>query len=328
MYFSGEEAKKKWKNLKDKFRKTIQKPPPRSGSGAVTQKDKWRFFDLMLFVKDTMIPSKMIGSLSTPINTPLSDEEIDGMFDSVISCEDDEDVERTLSPCVPPPTDASSSKGRTNTTPKSNFATARPHRAKSTISSKIQLEKEMVLLEKQKVNAILDIQKNSKKKEEKSDDYYFLMSLLPYMTSLDPLLKLELRGKIQIEVMNSYKINKQQSEPQLRAFNRPQAQDHRHQIINYNSQCQSSNNMASSTLPEDLQSGSSSSSCHYQNRPNSNGSYDNNYRGASLLLDLDGQDRQETTMMRGFRSYTSSDSLVSPSSLDHPPSGHFQKNQF
>lgn len=140
----------------------IQKPPPKSGSGAVVTKNKWRFFELMQFTRDTMIPGKMIGSLSTPVATPLNEENCE-MLENCLNMEEEDE------PNLPPQieTGPSSSRKTTNTTANSNFASARPHRAKSAIASKHELEREMVELEKQKLSAILSIQKNAKKRKRK-----------------------------------------------------------------------------------------------------------------------------------------------------------------
>lgn len=120
----------------------------------------------------------------------------------------------------------------TNAGYSTKFSNARLHRSKLTVSSKTELEKEMVQIEKQKLNAILGIQKNSTKREDEGDDYHFLMSLLPFMKHLDPLLKLELRGKIQAEVMHSFKIYQEMTAPQ------PVTSDQSTQLSNYASPCQ------------------------------------------------------------------------------------------
>lgn len=68
MYFSlsfpGKVLKAKWKNLKDKYRVELNKIPVfRSGSGNEDFKSKWPFFELMAFVKDTILPSTTTGNL-------------------------------------------------------------------------------------------------------------------------------------------------------------------------------------------------------------------------------------------------------------------------
>jgi hypothetical protein len=63
-YFSGLVLKRKWKNLKDKFRIKVNKiPGSRSGAENVDCTSKWPFFDMMLFVKDTILPSPTTGNL-------------------------------------------------------------------------------------------------------------------------------------------------------------------------------------------------------------------------------------------------------------------------
>ncbi|XP_071051104.1 general transcription factor II-I repeat domain-containing protein 2B-like [Onthophagus taurus] len=68
---AGQAAKGKWKNLKDKFRVELHKiPKKRSGSENDNYKSKWPFFDMMLFVKDSMLPSTTTGNLlKAPENT-------------------------------------------------------------------------------------------------------------------------------------------------------------------------------------------------------------------------------------------------------------------
>lgn len=114
----------------------------------------------MLFTRDTMTPGKMVGSLSTPVDAPLIDEEND------VSLENFQSMDEEDEPILPPQVETvpSSSKKTTNMTANSNFA--RPHRAKSAIATK-QLEKEMVEIEKQKLDAILSIQKNAGKRKRK-----------------------------------------------------------------------------------------------------------------------------------------------------------------
>lgn len=71
--------KAKWKNLKDKFRKELQKEPAcRSGDGGSDYKSKWQFFNQMMFVKDSLMPSCLSGNLVTAedqnIQSPIFEE--------------------------------------------------------------------------------------------------------------------------------------------------------------------------------------------------------------------------------------------------------------
>ncbi|KAG5892684.1 hypothetical protein JTB14_004881 [Gonioctena quinquepunctata] len=70
----GNEAKKKWKNLKDKYRKISQKPTPKSGSAAVPAKQKWRFFELMRITRDVLVPTATIGNYTATTPPSVNDD--------------------------------------------------------------------------------------------------------------------------------------------------------------------------------------------------------------------------------------------------------------
>jgi len=61
----GSYAKIKWKNTKDTFRKELQKEPiRRPDDSGIEYKSKWPFFQMMMFVKDSLLPSSMSGNLN------------------------------------------------------------------------------------------------------------------------------------------------------------------------------------------------------------------------------------------------------------------------
>ncbi|KAL5245841.1 hypothetical protein ACI65C_013249 [Semiaphis heraclei] len=83
---SGNDAKIKWKNLKDKFRRELQKEPKcRSGDAGGEYKSKWSFFNMMMFVKDSLIPSVMSGNL-------IVEEQLQSLTHEVTDNESDIDV--------------------------------------------------------------------------------------------------------------------------------------------------------------------------------------------------------------------------------------------
>lgn len=146
-------------------------------------------------------------------------------------------------------------------------------------------------LEKQKINAILNIQYKNEKPHDDGDDYYFFMNLQPFIKPLNPLLKLELRGKIQNEVMQSYRLNQNHCAPQLITFDRPAKH-------NNSFNCSSVGQMLSPSTSEDPASrSSSSSSSRYQfTQPNSNiGLPIQHHQSTSQRLGLDRQATQKTT---------------------------------
>ncbi|KAF0726656.1 transcription factor Adf-1-like, partial [Aphis craccivora] len=63
-----DDAKKKWRSLRDQFLKEIKKIPTcRSGSSqeyAALYKGKWGYFNSMLFLKDTAVPRVTDGNIS------------------------------------------------------------------------------------------------------------------------------------------------------------------------------------------------------------------------------------------------------------------------
>jgi len=191
-YILGNDAKDKWKNLKDKFRKELQKIPiSRSGDGGSEYRSKWPFFNSMMFVKDTLIPSSMSGNLSIEEHSQKS---FSGASDneSFIEVLDTPLTAEALSPST------------SQTTSTSNYYTK--HSINPNIKKR-RIERDntqkIIELEEQKI-AILQKAQDSEKKPE-NPDAQFLLSLLPYFTGLQPLEKLELRSEIQNAVLNVYR---------------------------------------------------------------------------------------------------------------------------
>ncbi|XP_071057398.1 uncharacterized protein [Onthophagus taurus] len=184
---SGQAAKGKWKNLKDKFWVELHKiPKKRSGSENDNYKSKWPFFD-MLFVKDSMLPSTTTGHLSKePENTDSEDEE--QTAENVNNEESDTIQHEPSSPST------SSSRPSSCTTQRKTFATPTCRNKKRPAQNEI--DRHYLELEQKK----LDLLEQEFKKDVDmtgNPDYHFLMSLLPYFTDMDCLEKLEVRAKIQ-----------------------------------------------------------------------------------------------------------------------------------
>ncbi|KAF6214590.1 hypothetical protein GE061_009333 [Apolygus lucorum] len=83
MDISGEEAKKKWKSLKDTFRKQMKNiPATRSGDeGGAQTKPNWKFYDSLCFLRDIFMPyyfttyGRLGNSLETFENETDDDEQ-------------------------------------------------------------------------------------------------------------------------------------------------------------------------------------------------------------------------------------------------------------
>ncbi|XP_069688245.1 uncharacterized protein [Periplaneta americana] len=185
---SGDEAKTKWKNLKDTFRKLLTKPPQvPSGTGESfpdRDKPKWKHYEFMLFIKDVLQHSQTNGNLTSNEDKDMLREESDIEFNND---NDTKEFFEELQHCDS--LENSSSRG-----------TKRKDTCDTT-------ENEYLQLEERRTEPTLSIQRD---KQETGADYHFLMSLLPYIEELDPLEKLELRSKVQMCVTESYRkhVNK------------------------------------------------------------------------------------------------------------------------
>ncbi|XP_022181442.1 uncharacterized protein LOC111041472, partial [Myzus persicae] len=80
----GDLLKTKWQNLRDTYKKELNKNKKPTGSGSGGSSSKWRFYETLSFLKDIETPRQMIGNIPTPmsvnelentrdINSPESD---------------------------------------------------------------------------------------------------------------------------------------------------------------------------------------------------------------------------------------------------------------
>ncbi|XP_022169507.1 uncharacterized protein LOC111033175 [Myzus persicae] len=174
----GSDAKIKWKNTKDTFRKELQKEPiRRSGDSGIEYKSKWPFFQMMMFVKDSLLPSSMSGNLNVGEPDSFSLHEATDEAN-----ESDLDVTGTSF------TDVTSPSTSTSHLPDIN----------PKVTSKMKRKKK---------NSKADAQETENKKNE-DPDAQFLLSILPYIKEFDPLEKLEIRSQIQNVVLNAYRKKK------------------------------------------------------------------------------------------------------------------------
>jgi len=183
-------------NLKDKFRKELQKIPINlSGDGGSEYRSKWPFFNSMMFVKDTITPSSMSGNLNIEENSQKS---FSGASDN------ESFIEIVDTPLTADAEALSPSTSISQTISTSNYYTK--HSINPNIKKR-RIERDntqkIIVLEEQKI-VILQKAQDSEKKPE-NPDAQFLLSLLPYFNGLQALEKLELRSDIQNAVLNVYK---------------------------------------------------------------------------------------------------------------------------
>ncbi|XP_069696793.1 uncharacterized protein [Periplaneta americana] len=181
---SGDVAKTKWKNLKDKFRKELQKITKlRSGSEASTVTSPWAFFEAMMFAKDVVLPGRTVGSLPLQESPSTSSSPYLAESEEVICSDDDVGLPLQTYVC-------------------SNASTLKPRARKRKLDA---FDEKMLELEEKKLDIVSREQRQSV--DFSDPDYNFLMSLLPHIKSLSAVEKLTLYSTLLREVLNAVKMH-------------------------------------------------------------------------------------------------------------------------
>ncbi|KAG6451144.1 uncharacterized protein LOC115444190 [Manduca sexta] len=166
--------RKKWKNLRDQYRKELKKyPPARPGQPPSKFKSTWKHFDAMSFVRDQV--SRNLGEPSAePQDSDDSDEEQDRPLRETAQA-------RVRGPS-PDPSESSSMASRKR--------------------SSYDLRLEFVNIQKKKLlmqqKELREKRKREKQRERErcDDDYMFLMTLLPHMRQFSQAQKLRVRNRM------------------------------------------------------------------------------------------------------------------------------------
>ncbi|XP_033316623.1 uncharacterized protein LOC117242680 [Bombus vosnesenskii] len=202
---SGAVAKLKWKNLKDSYRKNIQKLPPlKSDSKATTPcKVKWPYFEMMGFIKEYVAHTR--GGSNLPDNSFISDDNIEEQPDEVSNdnVKDTYDFASTLN-CT---------QEHSTSAPIQFLDPGFHSNSKCSQKSKYKYKKqrrdvdiEFLKLEEQRLELL---KKDISNKSEENSDLQFFKSLLPFMELLSPIEKLEVRGEIQNVIINKLRFRQQ-----------------------------------------------------------------------------------------------------------------------
>lgn len=154
--------RKKWKNLRDQYRKEKKKfPTPRSGDGGDEIESTWPYFQLMQFINDDITPEVMTGNLNDSDSESLNEQH---------------NTAEVLSP--------GTSTCSSHTTASKRKKTTSDYRG------------ELIELERKKISLIEQKMASNSDQSEKCDDFHFFMSLLPQMKQFNELQKLRIRNKI------------------------------------------------------------------------------------------------------------------------------------
>nr|CAH7760717.1 unnamed protein product [Callosobruchus chinensis] len=194
LHIEEEVLKKRWKHLKDQFRKELKKQPAlRSGAEADVWVSTLQYYDLMTFLKDEVLPAPTTGNLQELEESQVTQDtdETPEIYDM--------DSDSNISLTSPRPQSSRSSSRQSSTTPSISL----PKKRGSTKQDYLEIErKKLSLMEKR-----IEIQNNSNL--DKDDDMLYFQSLLPSMKKLTHIQKLKLRGKINDWLVETLSQNEQ-----------------------------------------------------------------------------------------------------------------------
>ncbi|KAL4714329.1 hypothetical protein ACJJTC_009681 [Scirpophaga incertulas] len=202
--------KKKWKNLKDGYRKELKKVPTfRSGSEGSDYQSQWKYFEQLSFLKDEYMPTMGASNLIIEEDTEVS------------QATEDEPSPSSLHSSPPPPSVSPVPSTSTSSLPPTPHLSgqqippqATTPREKETQNSSrkplkaTEIRAEYLEIEKKKLKLMeADLAGGKEKDIPRSDDYHFLMSLLPEMEKLNVLQKMRLRNKFTQALMDEISMN-------------------------------------------------------------------------------------------------------------------------
>ncbi|CAK1589231.1 unnamed protein product [Parnassius mnemosyne] len=168
--------RKRWKHLKDQYRKELKKYPGHiSGIESDDWGSTWQYFNMMSFVKDELMHATGNLNVSQASNTQDSESTDTHSYLN--------DLDTEMIESVPYPLPQHSPVGSTSSQDSS--------RRRSNISQEL-LEikrRKLSIMEKR-------FESDDTNSLNKDEDYLFFKSILPYMKKLTEVQKLHLRGKI------------------------------------------------------------------------------------------------------------------------------------
>ncbi|KOX73208.1 Endocuticle structural glycoprotein SgAbd-2 [Melipona quadrifasciata] len=215
-----EEVRLKWRNLRDQFRRELKKMrKPRSkntGDPPISNyRGKWMYFEMLLFLKDTMMQKKTEDCFN---NNLVNAEETECKPQDIVNDEDLTVTENSpltlMSRCSPDVIDIARLSSHNE-----KFRTARSSlepQNSEIFQSRVQrsssrhgferrrkrkavrlsdFEENMLELENKKLSIL--IEKGERYESEIDEDVHFAKSLVPFLRRLNPLRKLVVRNEIQ-----------------------------------------------------------------------------------------------------------------------------------
>nr|XP_049694242.1 transcription factor Adf-1-like [Helicoverpa armigera] len=202
------DLKKKWKNIKDHYRKELKKnPTPRSGdAGNINLPSNWQYFSQLRFLHDEIVPNITEGNLtSTEVSNQISNDSFEIEDISEESSQENTTGHDEESSIYSQQTSTSSQETSTASREASTSQRSRKNKTANDIRTEfLELERKKIrLLENDLSN---QSRNEASRHENKSEDYYFFMSLLPHMEKFTPVQKLRVRQKINQALLDELSV--------------------------------------------------------------------------------------------------------------------------
>lgn len=207
------QLKKRWKNLKDSYRRELKKiTVPRSGEADTDTTVKWKYFELLGFLKNEI--------LHTCCDTNLLLQEDNCDRESLTDIEESKFLSSPFGITTTAFEEIECILGSPNNSPSSSPLPSSlpeyPSSSKQLIDKKMheplisaeaarQFRKRKISIDttetletdKKRVRMLeIELLRNKTQSDYKSDDYHFLMSILPQLETLPALQKMRVRNKI------------------------------------------------------------------------------------------------------------------------------------
>lgn len=162
IFLLGVAVKNKWQNLRDTYRKEYMKSLLPTGSGSQGVISKWKYFDLLTFLNDSLAPRRVVSNVSNETENLNSEsytdvhEESNNEFNSELQFDDDpqspDGSETTLkSDKTPNEKDQNTAKTHMLQKPKSVNTMETAERIKKRIRSQKDPISDLIAIEKRKV---------------------------------------------------------------------------------------------------------------------------------------------------------------------------------
>lgn len=190
IFSSGDGCRRRWKSLKDNFRRELKK------SEDTMIKSSWPFYDPLLFLKDQMISSFLVDPLEIQPQTKLQvfenssndDEKLESELPIV---EIDEEIKVFNTNDFMPTTSAPIERGRPGRKKKKQKLNDDDNEI---IVNEILTNDEII--PPPLITHDVTMKENEYENTSESDDYFFFMSLIPHVQNFSSIQKLRLRNKI------------------------------------------------------------------------------------------------------------------------------------